>query len=131
MKVIFRPWALLAAFLVLACAPLALAQKVEDRVADDQYNFATELFGKKLYELAIQQYEKFIEAYPMHPNAFRARIRVGESYLRLGKNEQAAGAYEKALSERPDSNFRPEILVGIGLARYNLKEFPKAVEALA
>ena len=44
----------IAAFAVLIsllALPVAFAQKAEDRAAEDQYNFATELFGKKLYEL--------------------------------------------------------------------------------
>jgi TolA-binding protein len=123
----------IAAFAVLIsllALPVAFAQKAEDRAAEDQYNFATELFGKKLYELAIQQYEKFAVEHPNHPNIVRARIRIGESYLRLDKNEQAVAAYEKVLAEKPDSNFRLEVLVGIGLANYNLKRYTRAIESL-
>src|SRR5438874_6574812 len=87
--------------LVALAAPAAFAQKqIDDRLADDQYNFATQLFGKKLYELAIQQYEQFAASYPKHPNVMRAQIRVGESYLRLNKFQQAANAYSKVLTEQ-------------------------------
>src|SRR5207248_6061636 len=112
--------ALVAAVLTLVVVPAAFAQQVDDRLADDQYNFATQLFGRKLYELAIQQYEKFAADYPKHPNVPRARIRVGESYLRLNKYQQAAEAYQKVLADAPQSNFRLEVLVGLGLAEFNL-----------
>ena len=108
MKVTMRFWFLFAAALALLGGPLAHAQKLEDRMAEDQYNFATELFGKKLYELAIQQYEKFAADYPKHANVVRARIRIGESYLRLNKFQQAADAYSKVLTDQPQSNFRLE-----------------------
>ncbi len=109
----------------------AVGQRVDDRRAEDQYNFATELFGKKFYELAVQQYEKFVADHPAHPNVERAWIRIGESYLRLKKNDQALAAYTKVLAEKPESKFRLEILLGIGLANYNLNQFGKAAEALA
>src|SRR5262249_11780840 len=114
----------------LLSAPLASAQRADDRLADDQYNFATQLYGKKLYELALQQYERFVVDYPKHPNVTRARIRIGESNLRLNRNEQAAAAFGSLLAENPATNFRLEALVGLGLARFNLKDFPKAIEAL-
>src|SRR5258707_10770206 len=42
--------------------------------AEDQYLFANDLFNKKMYELAAQQYEKFVTSFPEHPKAFQARL---------------------------------------------------------
>src|SRR5205823_2655733 len=121
MRLITRILALVVVVAAFAAATAAFAQQpIDDRLADDQYNFATQLFGKKLYELAIQQYEKFAADYPKHANVTRARIRIGESYLRLNKFQQAADAYTKVLAEQPQSNFRLEVLVGLGLADFNL-----------
>src|SRR5262249_17338455 len=131
MKVTMRIWILVAAALALLGGPLAHAQKVEDRMAEDQYNFATELFGKKLYELAIQQYEKFVTDFPGNPKVSSAQIRIGESYLRLDKNQQAVQAYEKVLATNPDNNFRLEVLVGLGLANYNLKNYDRSIQTLS
>jgi TolA-binding protein len=99
--------------------------------AEDQYLFATELFGKKMYQLAVQQYEKFVESYPEHPKAFQARLRIGEALFRLGQYDQSVGAYEKALALQPDSNFRAEALVGMGLALFNAKNYSRAATVLA
>jgi TolA-binding protein len=99
--------------------------------ADDQYLFATELFGKKMYELAIQQYEKFLAEHRGHAKAFQARLRVAEANLRLGRNDRAIKAYEAALATRPDTAFRGEALVGLGVALFNAKEYDRAADALA
>src|SRR5215218_4070652 len=61
--------------------------------AEDQYLFATELFGKKMYQLAVQQYEKFVTGFPQHPKAFQARLRIGEAYFRLDQYDRAVAAY--------------------------------------
>jgi TolA-binding protein len=98
--------------------------------AEDQYLFATELFGKKMYELAVQQYEKFLSAFPQHPKAFQARLRIGEALFRLGKYDQSVAAYQKALAMDPETKFRAEALVGMGLALFNQKEYPRAVATL-
>lgn len=127
--------ALLAALFLIA-APGGFAQRAEDRLADDQYNFATQLFGKKLYELAIQQYEKFVADYPRHQKVNQARVRVGESYLRLNRFPQAADAFSRVLAENPENNFRLEVLVGLGVARFHMgkddpTKYGEAVTALS
>jgi TolA-binding protein len=107
------------------------ASEASSGEADDQYLFATELFGKKMYELAIQQYEKFLADHPRHPKAFQARLRVGEANLRLGHSARAVKAYEAALATRPDTTFRGEALVGLGIALFNAREYGRAADALA
>ncbi len=130
MKFRFRSL-LVAAILAVTSSGLAFGQGATDPQADDQYNFATQLFGQKLYELAIQQYEKFVADYPKHPNVHRARIRIGESYLRSNQHARAVQAFERVLGDRPDNNFRLECLVGLGLAQHNLQQYEKAGTALS
>jgi TolA-binding protein len=98
--------------------------------AEDQYLFATELFGKKMYQLAVQQYEKFAASFPQHPKAFQARLRIGEALFRLNQYDKAVAAYEKALAMQPESNFRAEALVGMGLALFNQKNYTRAAATL-
>ena len=98
--------------------------------AEDQYLFATELFGKKMYELAVQQYEKFVNQFPQHPKAFQARLRIGESLFRLNQYDRAVAAYEKALALQPNSSFRADALVGMGLALFNQKNYARATTTL-
>src|SRR5215212_10083904 len=99
--------------------------------AEDQYLFATELFGKKMYELAVQQYEKFVNSFPQHPKAFQARLRIGEALFRLQQYDRSIAAYEKALALQPESNFRAEALVGMGLALFNQKNYTRAAATLS
>ena len=110
--------------------PAAGSQAGASNEAEDQYLFATELFGKKMYELAVQQYEKFLAGFPRHPKAFQARLRVGEALFRLNKYDQSVAAYEKALALEPASKFRGEALVGMGLALFNQKNYARAVATL-
>jgi TolA-binding protein len=117
--------------LTLACfAPSARTQGQANE-AEDQYIFATELFGKKMYQLAVQQYEKFVTGFPQHPKVFQARLRIGESYFRLSQYDRAVAAYEKALALQPESNFRAEALVGMGLALFNQKNYTRAAATLS
>jgi TolA-binding protein len=107
------------------------ASAASSEAAEDQYLFATELFGKKMYALAVQQYEAFLREHPGHPKAFQARLRVGEGYLRLKQVEKSIRAYEAALATKPDSQFRGELLVGLGVALYHGKQYPRAGQVLA
>lgn len=111
-------------------APARLGSIASASEAEDQYLFATELFGKKMYQLAVQQYEKFIVIFPQHPKAFQARLRIGEALFRLGQYDRAVAAYEKALALQPETNFKAEALVGLGLALFNQKNYTRAAATL-
>ncbi|MBI3909857.1 MAG: tetratricopeptide repeat protein [Armatimonadetes bacterium] len=116
---------------LLYFTPLAArAQSADGRMAEDQYLFATELFGRKLYELAIQEYEKYLKEYPQHAKTHLVRLRIGEAYLRLNKYPESIAAYERALAEKPDMNFRAEALVGLGLGHFYSKQYDKALPHL-
>jgi TolA-binding protein len=84
-----------------------------------------------MYALAVQQYEAFLREHPRHPKAFQARLRVGEGYLRLKQMEKSIKAYEAALATKPDTQFRGEVLVGLGVALYHARQYPRAGQVLA
>lgn len=106
------------------------AQGQNPSMADDQYLFANELFDRKLYELAIQEYEKFVQEYPQHKNVHQARLRIGEAYLRLRRYPESIAAYQRALEAKPDSKFRGHALVGMGLAYFYSNQFEKGIATL-
>lgn len=55
----------------------------------DRYYSGNALYNKKLYALAVKEYEAFLKAYPTHPKADMARFGMALSYFGAGKYAEA------------------------------------------
>lgn len=82
------------------------------------------------YDLAALGLESYVKTFPQSTEAPEAQLRVGNSYLQLGKNDKAIDAYDVAIRTYGKSNVVPEAYAKKGLALMNLKQYDKAREAL-
>jgi TolA-binding protein len=82
------------------------------------------------YDLAAMGLSSYVNTFPQSTEAPEAQLRVGNSYLQLGKNDKAVEAYDAAITAYPKSSVIPEAYAKKGLALLNLKQFDKSREAL-
>jgi len=58
------------------------------------------------YDLAIQGFQAFIQAFPRTPNAANAQFNIGMSYFNQGKWAEARDAFQRVISEYPQADDR-------------------------
>jgi tetratricopeptide (TPR) repeat protein len=91
------------------------------------YLFGTEYFNKNEYPKALEYFDKSI-AYPFDQGyAAQAALWAGESHAIAGDWEKAIPYYEMALSFKPDPETTAKTRFGLGYARYNLKQYDRAL----
>jgi tol-pal system protein YbgF len=82
------------------------------------------------YDLAAMGLESYVRTFPQSPEAPEAQLRAGNSYLQIGKNDKAVGAYDVVIRTYPKSSSVAEAYAKKGTALVNLKQYDKAREAL-
>ncbi len=80
-----------------------------------QIDVANGYYGKKMFDLAAPEFEKFVSLYPNSELRPDALFRLGESYRRNGTINAARNAYETLLAQYQNGEF-------IGPAAYRLAE---------
>src|SRR6266446_3012830 len=80
-----------------------------------QLDYANGLFTRKLYDLAIPEYQKYLEDYPGRPGRANAYFSLGECYRNLNRISSARTNLQKVLNDYGDSEFA-------GAAAYALAE---------
>ncbi len=76
---------------------------------------ANGFYRRKIYDMAVYEYEKFLVAEPNAPGRDGALFRLGESHRFLGNEQAARDAYQRLLNEVHDGEFA-------GSAAYRLGE---------
>ncbi len=109
--------------------PIASALCQEAAQAENDFAFAEGLYGQENYDLALQKYLVFIEAYPEHPNLSLAMFRAGECNFRLGRYAAAAPWFEKVSTRFPDSDEIEPALLWLGDSRFKAGEHEQALAA--
>src|SRR5438445_6966832 len=70
-----------------------------------QLEYANGLFARKLYDLAIPEYQKYLDNYPGRTGRANAYFSLGECYRNLHRDSNARTNLQKVLSEYGDSEF--------------------------
>jgi hypothetical protein len=70
----------------------------------DEVSFADaqQAFQEKNYAAATQNFHLFLQQHPDHPQAPKAKLGMGLSYLKLNNPEQARSALESLVADHPD-----------------------------
>src|SRR6266487_4245234 len=89
-----------------------------------QLEYANGLFTRKLYDLAIPEYQKYLEDYPGRPGRANAYFSLGECYRNLNRISSARTNLQKVLNDYGDSEFA-------GPAAYALAEMAFAEQDYA
>ncbi len=96
--------------------------------ADDQYDVATGHYSRKLWKLAVDEFEVFLEKYPDDPRAADCIFALAEALLQAGDTEQAESRFREYLKQAPKGKYAGRALFRAGEAAYLLG---KAKEAQA
>src|SRR5213595_2856145 len=91
-----------------------------------QLDYANALFTRKLYDLAVPEYQKYLDDYPGRAGRANACFSLGECYRNLNRPSSARTNFQKVLNDYNDSEFA-------GPAAYALAEmaFTQKVYAAA
>src|SRR2546423_1898138 len=91
-----------------------------------QLEYANALFARKMYDLAIPEYEKYLSDYGSGSGRANAYFGLGESYRLLGKNGSARSNFQKVLDEFGDSEFAGPAAYALAVLAFSQKDFTTA-----
>ena len=87
-----------------------------------QLEYANALFTRKMYDLAIPEYQKYLDDYPGASGRPNAYFSIGECYRNLSKPSSARTNFQRVLNDYGESEFA-------GPAAYALAEMDKGTES--
>ena len=91
-----------------------------------QLEYANALFTRKMYDLAIPEYEKYLNDYPGASGRGNAYFGLGESYRQLGKNGSARTNFQKVLEDFGDSEYAGPAAYALAVLAFSQKDFSAA-----
>lgn len=104
------------------------ATDAEMNAALQAYYSANGLLNRGLYDLAVEEYRKFLSEYGGHDKADVARYGLGVSLFRLGRHEQAAQVLS-AIEPKEDFGYAVEVATILGQCYLALDEPGRAADA--
>ncbi len=104
-------------------APPSEVESPEQR----QLNYANGLFSRKLYDLAIPEYEKFLGQFPTASGRASAFFYLGECYRALNKTAPARTSFQSVVNDYPESEFAGPAAYGVAEILFNQKDYAGAV----
>jgi len=95
-----------------------------------QIDLANGYYTRGHFQLAIPEYQKFIELFPTNPRVMEAQYRVGECYRELGDKENAEKQFVLVIKKYPNTEVSWRSNYRLGEMRYLDGKYPEAVEFL-
>ena len=92
-----------------------------------QLNYANALFGRKLYDLAAPEYEKFLGAYPEAADRGSAYFYLGECYRALNRTAAAKSSFQSVLDQFGESEFAGPAAYGVAEILFTQKDYDGAL----
>lgn len=92
-----------------------------------QLEYANALFTRKLYDLAVPEYQKFLDNYPGVSGRANAYFSLGECYRNLGKASSARTNFQRVLNDYGDSEFAGPAAYALAEMAFNQKNFAEAL----
>ncbi|HEY2139886.1 MAG TPA: tetratricopeptide repeat protein, partial [Chthoniobacterales bacterium] len=92
-----------------------------------QLDYANGLFSRKLYDLAVPEYEKFLGQYPGAPGRSSAFFYLAECYRALNKTSAARTSFQSVLDNYGESEFAGPAAYGIAEILFTQKDFAGAL----
>lgn len=102
---------------------LAAEQQPSDK---RQIDYANALFARKMYDLAIPEYEKYLNDYPSASGRANARFGLGESYRAVGKIGSARINFQKVVDDFGESEFAGPSAYALGVLAFSDKDYNTA-----
>src|SRR5213083_2054519 len=92
-----------------------------------QLEYANGLFTRKLYDLAIPEYQKYLEDYPGRPGRANAYFSLGECYRNLNRVSSARTNFQKVLNDYGDSEFAGAAAYALAEMAFTQKDYAAAL----
>ena len=92
-----------------------------------QLDYANALFTRKLYDLAIPEYQKYLDNYPGRPGRANAYFSLGECYRNLNRLATARVNFQKVLSDYGDSDFAGPAAYALAETAFTQKDYAGAL----
>ena len=95
--------------------------------AQQQLDYANGLFARKLYDLAVPEYEKFLGLYPGSPDRPVALFYMGAAYRELNRLPAARTSFQSLVSDFPDHELAGPASYGLAEISFNDKDYSSAL----
>jgi TolA-binding protein len=92
-----------------------------------QLEYANGLFGRKLYDLAIPEYQKYLDNYPGRAGRANAYFALGECYRNLHRDSSARTNLQKVLNDYGDSEFAGPAAFALAEMAFTDKDYATAL----
>ena len=103
--------------------PVRESEAPDRRQLDD----ANALFTRKLYDLAIPEYQKYLDDYPGRPGRANAYFSLGECYRNLNRPSSARTNFQKVLNDYSDSEFAGPAAYALAEIAFTQKDYSAAL----
>src|SRR5213080_862364 len=103
--------------------PAAETEQPEKR----QLDYANALFTRKLYDLAIPEYQKYLDDYPGASGRPNAYFSLGECYRNLGKPSTARTNFQRVLNDYGESEFAGPAAYALAEVAFTQKNYAEAL----
>jgi len=98
---------------------------------DDMFDFATLAYDRQEWDMAAQNYAKYLQTYPAGRQVADALFRIGECYMKQNKLKQATGYYEEVVNRYPANEGAPSSAYRLGAMNFNESKFADAARHFA
>ena len=100
-----------------------------EREASDrrQLDYANALFTRKLYDLAVPEYQKYLDDYPGNAGRANAYFSLGECYRNLNRPSSARTNFQKVLSDYGDGEFAGPAAYALAEMAFTQKDYAGAL----
>ena len=92
-----------------------------------QLDYANALFTRKLYDLAVPEYQKYLDDYPGAPGRANAYFSLGECYRNLSKAGTARTNFQKVLDDYGESEFAGPAAYALAEMAFTNKNYAAAL----
>jgi TolA-binding protein len=92
-----------------------------------QLDYANGLFARKLYDLAVPEYEKFLGQYPGAPGRASAYFYLAECYRALNRSGPARNSFQSVLDNYGESEFAGPASYGVAEILFTQKDYNGAL----
>jgi len=92
-----------------------------------QLDYANALFTRKLYDLAIPEYQKYLDDYPGNAGRANAYFSLGECYRNLNRPSGARTNFQKVLSDYGDDEFAGPAAYALAEMAFKEKDYAAAL----
>jgi TolA-binding protein len=117
-----------------APVPRRSAEELSEPAAQDteapdrrKLDYANALFTRKLYDLAVPEYQKYLDDYPGRSGRANAYFSLGECYRNLNRPSSARTNFQKVLSDYSDSEFAGPAAYALAEMAFTQKDYAAAL----